>query len=66
MLYRVQVVFEIVIDSKRKVDLLSTNDWSLLIMVEDRSKLILDGNLNRPGEESYHPTITLLEEIEEP
>jgi hypothetical protein len=35
-------------------------------MVEDRSKLILDGNLNRPGEESYHPTITLLEEIEEP
>lgn len=66
MLYRVQIVFDITIDSKRGVNIYSTDSWSLLIISKDNNTIVIDGNLNMPGEVSYAPQIRLLKEVEEP
>lgn len=59
MLRRVQVVFEILVDDRRKIDLLDPSNWSLVLIDKDNEILIYDVELNRRGEKSWQPIVRI-------
>jgi hypothetical protein len=60
MIKKVRVSMLLYVDEDRGIDLTNPNNWSVGLLDTRRDDLILDVNLNREGEASFKPKITIL------
>jgi len=59
MIRKVKVEIIVFIDDDRVKDISDTTRWGFCLLGERRRKLIHDWDLDRPGEISYQPRLTI-------
>jgi hypothetical protein len=60
MIKKVRVSMLLYVDEDRGIDLNNPNNWSVGLLDTRRDDLILDVHLQREGEASFRPKITII------
>jgi hypothetical protein len=59
MIRKVKVEIVLLIDDDRVKDIEDINRWGFCLIADRRKRLIHDWDLDRPGEISYQPKVTV-------
>lgn len=59
MIRIVKISMTLYVDDSRDIDLTDVTNWNVVLLNKETNQIILDTELDLPGEQSFQPSITV-------